>query len=427
MKSFDSLREKYPVFTYQNYSYSTQEGDLIASFNFKIDPDIKFNPEIKIKNIDLLRFGKLDKEVIDNFIFHLGLMEIPTYWKSTCSSKIEIKTGKLDKGQIKWWKNLIVRGMGQFFYENKIDFRKKEFLEIVSNSKEKNRTLSVFKEKLKDRYLIPIGGGKDSIVTLERLKKTKEVNCFLLNSHKIPTQKGIMEVAGIKNPIEVEREIDKKLIELNSQGYLNGHTPFTAVLSFLSLFSAVLFDYKYIAFSNEKSANEGNIKYLGKTINHQYAKSSDFEKKFQKYAKKYLVKNIHYFSYLKKYTELEISKMFSLYKKYFPVFSSCNAGLKTGEKWCCNCPKCLFAYISLYPYLKNQDLIKIFENDIFENENLLPTLKDSIGVGEHKPFECVGTYKETKKALDLSFKKAQNEGQLPYLLKKYDEIKRTGK
>ncbi|MBI2041913.1 MAG: hypothetical protein HYT20_02765, partial [Candidatus Nealsonbacteria bacterium] len=148
-------------------------------------------------------------------------------------------------------------------------------------------------------------------------------------------------------------------------------------------------------------------------------------KMFKSYAKKYLVKNINYFSYLRNYGELEISKMFSKYPKYFPVFSSCNAAFRIiappspmlrRARWCGNCPKCLFVYMALYPYLNKKELDTIFQKDIFENKKLLPIMKSLIKKGNHKPFECVGTYKESKKAFKLSLEKAKKSGKVPYLL-----------
>jgi hypothetical protein len=182
-----------------------------------------------------------------------------------------------------------------------------------------------------------------------------------------------------------------------------------------------LFDYKNIAFSNEKSADEGNVKYLGKIINHQWAKSSQFEGMFKKYSKKYLAKNINYFSHLRRYSELEISKMLIKYPKYFSVFSSCNASMRIGAKsvrWCGNCPKCLFVYATLYPFLSRKDLFKIFGTDIFENKKLLPVMKSLTGQGKPKPFECVGTKKESRKAFILSLRRSQKEGVSPFLLTK---------
>ena len=417
-------------FIYKNYFYAINKGNLEISFIFKIEPEnICFQPRIIIK--DVLK-TKLN---LDNLVFHIGLMEMLSYWKTTCSPEIIIEAGYLDKEQIKWWKNLIIRGMGQFFYENKIDWRKPNFLKIVSLQtsgvcKFYRRPTSV---RLKDRYFVPFAGGRDSIVTLEALKsKGEEISLFTVNP--IEKIQQAVKVSGIKKQIIVERVIDKKLLELNKKGYLNGHTPFTSFLSFTSLLCAVIFDYKNIAFSNEKSANEGNVSYLGRIINHQWAKSSEFEKMFKDYAKKYLVKNINYFSYLRKYGELKISKMFSKYKQYFKVFSSCNAGMRISsrgllaaeQRWCGNCPKCLFVYMALYPYLNKKELDMIFQKDIFENKKLLPIMKGLLGRGKSKPLECVGTYAESRKAFRLSLEKAlghspvgeaRKSGKVPYLLR----------
>jgi len=432
------LRKKYPKFIYNSFNYKMIKNDLKIVFSFIIEPNINFKPEIIIKNVDKKKLAQMGDRVLNNLVFHLGLIEIPSYWKATCSPEIIIKAGSLDKKQINWWKNLIINGMGQFFYENKIDWRPKNFLTIKSKDEKKHK---IFNKKLKNRYLVPFAGGRDSIVTLESLKKQKkEIALFMVN----PTERILktVKVSGIKKQIIVKRIIDKKLLELNKKGYLNGHTPFTALLSFLSVLCAILFDYKNIVFSNEKSADEGNLKYLGKMINHQWAKSSEFERTFKKYCKKYLVKNINYFSYLRKYGELEISKIITKYPKYFPVFSSCNASMRivksayaksSGEtKWCGNCPKCLFVYATLYPFLEKKDLLNIFGKDIFQNKALLPIMYDLIGqacppkLGERrrrkpKPFECVGTKKESQMAFKLSLQKALRQAQgkpIPYLLTK---------
>jgi len=418
---YQELRKKYPRFIYEKYSYKISGNNLEIFFNFAIPPDIKFNPKIIIEKVgdrvlNPVRNRKFLNGV-NNLIFHLGLMEIPSYWKATCSPEIEIKAGPLNQEQIKWWKDLIINGMGQFFYENKIDWRSKNFLTIKCGNKNKYKS---FNGKLKKRYLVPFAGGRDSIVTLESLKKKSEVTLFLVNFNK--QIKKVVKVTGVKNQIIVKRIIDKRLLGLNKKGFLNGHTPFTALLSFLSIFCAVLFDYKNVVFSNEKSADEGNVKYLGKTINHQWAKSSKFEKMFKKYCQKYLAKNVNYFSFLRKYGELEISKMLTKYPKYFPVFSSCNASMRIGAKqirWCGNCPKCLFVYLTLYPFLERKELMKIFGNDIFQNKKLLPTMKSLIEQGRPKPFECVGTKKESRLAFKLSLEKAKKEGKIPYLLTRF--------
>ena len=419
------MRKKYPRFVYQKYFYRVKRGDLKITLYFKIEPDIVLKPRIIIKNIPEGRLEKMGKRALNNLVFHLGLMEIPSYWKATCSPEIAIQAGYLDKNQIAWWHELMIKGMGQYFYQNKIDWRDPNFLKISVNLGVAAPVLETTGLKLKDRYLVPLAGGKDSLVTLEALRKKGEsINCFLLNPTKII--KKVARIAGIKNPVIAERRIDPALLDLNKQGYLNGHTPFTALLSFISVLCAALFDYQHIAFSNEKSANEGNVLYLGRNINHQWAKTSEFEKMFRSYCQKYLVKSINYSSYLRKYTELQIAKMFSQYRKYFAFFSSCNASMKirasTKDRWCSQCPKCLFTYLILYPFLAKKDRRKIFGQDLFENKKLLPVLKNMVGRGTHKPFECVGTYRETSEALRLSLAKAKKNGELPYLLTKFADL-----
>ncbi len=407
------LRKKYPRFVFEKYSYRISGKNLEVFFNFKIGPDISFRPKIVIKNIQ----GKVNN--LENLIFHLGLMEIPTYWKATCSPEVIIRAGFLNREQISWWKSLIIKGMGQFFFENKIDWQSKNFLKIKSESNNKHK---VFNGKLKNRYLVPFSGGRDSIVTIELLKKKLKTALFLVNPNE--QIKKAAKVTNIKKQIIVQRIIDKKLLALNKKGYLNGHTPFTALLSFLSVFCAVLFDYKNIVFSNEKSANEGNVKYLGRMINHQWAKSSEFEIMFKKYCKKYLARNINYSSFLRKYTELEISKKLINFPQYFPVFSSCNNSMRMGAKqvrWCGNCPKCLFVYLTLYPFLNKKQLLLIFGKDIFQNKKLLPIMKALMGQGRAKPFECVGTRKESLDALKLSLEKA-GKNKVPYLLTKVKKV-----
>ncbi|GAI29512.1 unnamed protein product, partial [marine sediment metagenome] len=197
-------------------------------------------------------------------------------------------------------------------------------------------------------------------------------------------------------------------------------------LAFLSVLVAAIFNVKYIAFSNERSSNEGNVKYLGKIINHQWSKSFDFEKKFRNYSKKYLAKNIEYFSFLRPLYEIQIARLFLKYPKYFPAFLSCNEAYKTAsgtkkptKRWCCNCPKCLFVFTTLYPFIEKQKLIKIFGKNLFENKNLLPVMQELIGERKFKPFECVGTKKESLVAFYLSWKKDRSElpKETPFLLK----------
>jgi hypothetical protein len=112
--------------------------------------------------------------------------------------------------------------------------------------------------------------------------------------------------------------------------------------------------------------------------------------------------------------------LFSKYTNYHQVFKSCNVGSKKEPwTWCCNCPKCLFVYIILSPYLYKEKLVNIFGCDLFENKELLETLKELLGETGVKPFECVGEVSEVKYALSLLISKYKED--LPILLKYFKD------
>jgi len=420
MGKIKNLRKKYPELAYKNYVWRASKNKLKAHFEFEISPRIKFSPTITIETAGKAKMSELPKQTIDNLVFHLGLAEIPTYWKAVCSPLIRIKAGCLTEGQNNWWKKLILRGMGQFFYENKIDFRKPDFIEIISKQEKQ-----FFPQKLgldSEKVLVPVGGGKDSAVTFELLRQAgKQKICFGLNPNK-PIER-TAEKGECNDFVAVKRKIDPLLLALNKKGYLNGHTPFSSYLSFLSVLIAALFGTKYIVFSNERSANEGNLTYLGQNINHQYSKSFEFEMDFFQYSRKYLLPDIYCFSILRPVYEIQIARIFSKYPKYFSSFMSCNEAFKSnsGQKkisgqWCGKCPKCLFVFTMLYPFLETKDIVKIFGENLFEKKALLPLLEKLIGKKGFKPFECVGGKKEVLAGLYLSFKKEQGNKKIPILL-----------
>jgi hypothetical protein len=411
---YQKLRKQYPTFSYTNFSYSVNGSDLVVKFSFEVG-DHQFNPIIRFKDIDTGRFELLDKNVLGNLIFHLGLAEIPSYWKAFASPGIEISAGRLDEDQLNWWKDLLLNGMGQYFYENNIDFTGDGFVTYIS-------TLSQEYKKGKNiegrGLLIPVGGGKDSAVTLELLKSQKDSSAFMVNPS--PAALSITEASGIGKKIIVKRTMDKKIKELNSLGYLNGHTPFSSVIAFLSVAASYIYGFDQIALSNERSSDEENTEFLGSKINHQYSKTFEFENKFRSYVEKYLI-NINYFSFLRPLYEIQIAKLFSGMRKYFAMFRSCNIGHKTNS-WCGNCSKCLSTYILLMPFLKKEELIEIFGEDLPAKPTLQETLKDLTIEGRVKPFECVGTKKELSDAVagDLSLLKSWNgNNNLP---EKYEEI-----
>lgn len=413
-----SLQKKYPQFIYKNSAWELTGGDLILSFHYYVSRDIEFKPSVLIKGISDSQVKRIGEDNLSNLVFQLGLAEIPSYWKAMCSPTIVVEAGYLDKKQIIFWRGLI-SNMGQFFYENNLPFIEPVF-EVLAPKPKKQ---TVIQKKFSGGYLVPLGGGKDSLVTLELLRAAKKgILTFTVNAN--PDLNRVVAVSGAKN-IFVERKIDRRLIELNVQGFLNGHTPFSSILAVLGVGLAALFGLRHVAISQERSSNEGNAKYLGKDINHQYSKTSEFENKFRDYARKYLAKDIIYFSFLRPLYEIQISKVFSRYPKYFASFLSCNkpftiVGRQRGlSGWCGECAKCLSVFSMLYPFIGKENAVMIFGKNLFENEKLLPAIRELSGQMGCKPMECVGTFDEMRTALYLSLQNTTSDK--PYLLEYFQK------
>jgi len=417
MEKFNNLRQNYKEFIYRSYTIEENEISIIIKYEFEIPNLSTFKPKIEILKKDI-KFRSIDSDIVKNIVFNLGLVEIISYWKCACPENIIIECGTLCEEQVQWFKKLYYLGLGEFRYINNIKILQDEMVNIKCENSEAFNIAENLDEPI--GTIIPIGGGKDSTVTLELLKESKDNNYCLMIGGKEPSIQSA-KIAGYDDNqiIEIKRTIDKNLLELNKQGYLNGHTPFSAMLAFLSYLVAYLTNKKYIALSNEASANETNVD--GENINHQYSKTFEFEQDFREYSDKYLKAKVEYFSMLRPLNELQIAMLFAENKKYHNIFKSCNVGSKTIPwKWCCNCPKCLFVYIILSPFLYKEELIEIFGEDLYEKEELLNTFIELCGYGKTKPFECVGTFNEVKFAITKTIEKLENKT-LPYLLKYYKD------
>jgi len=410
-KKFKQLRKKYTFFVYEGFSIIDSKESLKVVYNFNLADQYFFHPTLEFIKGKYLTNNLTDEEIL-NFVFHIGMIELISYWKAACPPIIIIKLFKLDDYQVNWWKKVYFNGLGEFFYLNNISTDQHTFVNIECVA-EKELQKGNFKLDIK-KVLIPIGGGKDSVVTLELLKEKFNSIPFILNPRQASFD--TISAAGYNRDdfVKIKRTIHSTLLDLNEKGFLNGHTPFSALLAFITVFVAALIGSKHIALSNESSANEPTDKLTG--VNHQYSKTIGFEKDFREYVAKYISENINYFSFLRPLNEYTIAQLFSTFPDHFYSFKSCNVGSKT-DSWCGNCPKCLFTYIILSPFIERDTLIKIFSKDLYNDKSLLQYFNELIGQHEVKPFECVGTIDEINMAVKETIK--MTDDPLPYLLDYY--------
>lgn len=404
LTKFDELRAKHPRFIY--HSFELTEKELV--FHFQID-EFHFKPTWQFN----LNFGEYsyDREQAELIAFSLGMAELVSYWKCACCPTVEVRCGGLSERQKLWWKKLYFNGLGEFFYRNGITAGFDSFMTI--EAPEPSELPKCMPEL--SGTLVPVGGGKDSVVSLELLKQAGErITPYIINPRGATL--GCVKAAGLsENDIAAPtRTIDKTLLDLNSRGYLNGHTPFSAVVAFSALLHACVLGKKYIALSNESSANETYVE--GAQINHQYSKSTEFERDFREYSAISFGNAPEYFSLLRPLSEWQIAREFVKYPQYFGVFQSCNLGSKT-DVWCCNCAKCLYVYVLLAAFLDDEELTKIFGCNMLEKAELSDMLDGLMLDGEDKPFECVGTKNEVRLSLKMALDRRKTDP--PVLLKRF--------
>src|SRR5262245_14407714 len=213
MTRSEELRRNYPVFRYERFQIDKTSERVTVRFHFSVPPDIVFTPEV---HFEAVKDGwySVHEESLNNVVFHLGLIEAFSYWKAAASPTIEIAAGFLSTEQVQWWEDLLIHGMGEFFYRNDIDFTAADFVKIVPASSARSAGYSAI---LPQRSLLTIGGGRDSALAGAVLRDSgSPFTCMMLN----PSSAARMIAARVTSahPIVVRRTICAELLELNRRG-----------------------------------------------------------------------------------------------------------------------------------------------------------------------------------------------------------------
>ena len=409
---FIEFRKKFPVFTFEKQEHALTSEGLTACFTFNLSDRYYFRPTLFIPRREFFIPDEILSANLEAVVFHIGMVELISYWKLTCAPRVVIRPFFLEESQVSWWKKLWFNGLGEFFYLNNITTNRDDFMKVeVESHNPVNRPVPV----VRDEILIPVGGGKDSAVTLKLLGDRPGTLPMIMNPRGASLD--VVHTMGFSNDgfLEIRRTLDPLMLQLNQEGFLNGHTPFSALLAFVSLLAAQITGKRFIALSNESSANEPTIP--GTNINHQYSKSLEFEDDFRDYVKKYLSPDFDYFSFLRPLNELQIASLFTKNPGFFPVFKSCNAGSKS-DSWCGACPKCIFTNIILSPFITPKDRFRIFGKELFDDVGLMPVFDQLTGIAREKPFDCVGTVDEVNLALSETIR-LYGADPLPALLWNY--------
>ncbi len=383
----------YSAFVFERYAYDPERASLSLHYRFEGGPS--FVEELAFDFAPPAPAGAA-AEALDRIFRLIFLFSGISYYKAFIPETLICEAGALDHETADFLQRFYERGLAEFAFTNRLSLR--GHCRFASNPAPPAAPVAL---DLPRRTCAPVGGGKDSVVTLECLKRAGEdVVLFALGDAE--PIRACIAAAGLPF-IRVRRRLDSRLFELNANGAFNGHVPITGILSAIATACAVLAGFDTIAMSNERSASAPNFEIDGAAVNHQYSKSLEFEEDFSDYLRRRISPDIAYFSLLRPLSEIEIGRRFSRHRAYFPVFRSCNAAFRQspGERrrqWCCDCPKCRFVFLALAPFVGKAELIAIFGRDLLDDPGQTDGFAALCGLSGHKPFECVGEIAESAAA-----------------------------
>jgi hypothetical protein len=383
---------KYAEFLFTDYAFDKASGTLFLRYAFANGPafeeKIVFPPPTRELSED-------DEKALNRAFRLIFLLAGVSYYKAYIPNTLRCLAFPLPSSLASFLEKTYLNGLGEFAFQNKV----KVTPHFIADSPQSESPVSL---TLPRRSLIPVGGGKDSIVTLDCLKRASEpLTLFAVGSASgvAAPIRDTMAVARLPS-MAAKRTISNALLELNAKDALNGHVPITAIVSSIAIACALLNGFDAVIFSNENSASAPNVTMGDLNVNHQYSKSMEFEADFERIVHEFVSPSIAYFSFLRPLTEAAIARRFAALETYHPVFRSCNTAFRQDEKlrgknWCCNCPKCRFVFLALAPFMEKQKLIEIFGMNLLAEEAQLEGFKELCGMSAHKPFECVGEIEES--------------------------------
>lgn len=382
---------KYESFIFEDYDFDKTQKTL--SLHYAIDNAYHFTETYTFD----FEFAEYDQSTLERAAQLLFYMAGVSYYKTFLPNSIIVRKGEIDASLAEFLAKTWQNGLGEFFYTNRLDPRTPITFPTTTGTLVPVRHTG-------EGMLVGIGGGKDSLVSVELLRG--EANLATWSVGHRAQLSPLVGRMGLPH-FWVERAWDQQLIELNTAGAYNGHVPISAILACAGVVTAVLSGKQDVVVSNEQSANEPTLNYDGVAINHQYSKSQAFEADFQRLLERCFGDSVRYYSLLRPLSELRIAELFAVngFEKYHDVFSSCNHAF-THESdrmfWDETCPKCCFVYLALYPFLGDDKLGSVFSKNLLLEPALQPIYRQLLGIEGDKPLECVGEIQESRAAMRMA-------------------------
>ncbi len=337
------------------------------------------------------------RAAVDRALGLLHALAGVSYYKAAVPPAITFAEGLApDAATAAFLATVYEHGLGEFAYTNRLSLKGHVRFPHAAGAMPPAPALG-----LADRALVAIGGGKDSLVSIEALREAgvAQTVCWVGGS---PLIRACAERTGLPT-LALQRQLAPGLFALNRRGALNGHIPVTAVNSAILVLAALLHDHAEVVFSNERSASYGSLIPGTGEVNHQWSKGWDFERMFAAEVRRLVAPDLAYYSLLRPLSELAVAARFARSDRYDAWFSSCNRnfhllGEKPASRWCGVCPKCHFVFLALAVFMPKPRLVGIFGRNLLDEPGQAAGFDALLEFGDHKPFECVGEGRESRAA-----------------------------
>lgn len=327
----------------------------------------------------------------------LHLIAGVSYYKAAVPDEIRIDSYAIDADTAALVELIYVNGLGEFAYRNGLNLHGKIRFPVAGEQAAKAPALG-----LREHALVAIGGGKDSLVSIEALRAlgVEQTVTWIGGSQLI---RACAERTGLPT-LNLGRTLAPQLFDYNREGAWNGHIPVTVLNSAIMVFAAVLLGVDQVVFSNERSASYGSLIEGTGEVNHQWSKGWACEQAFGEYVQREVAADLHYYSLLRPLSELAVARQFARTDRYDAHFSSCNRnfhilGERPASRWCGVCPKCHFVFLALAPFMPKPRLMGIFGRNLLDDPAQTAGYDALLEFQDHKPFECVGEGRESRAAM----------------------------
>ena len=387
-------RDKVAVFRFVRCEFDAATG--VASLVYAFDDGPEMTEQVTVPGAPFTLEGERSAAV-QQALRLLHLIAGVSYYKAAVPGEIRIDSYAIDDAAASLLENIYVSGLGEFAYRNGLDLHGR-----VVFPRSASAAAPAGAAGLRQHALVAIGGGKDSLVSIEALRSAavEQTVTWIGNSQLIAACAARTELPTLN----LGRAIAPELFELNRQGAWNGHIPVTAVNSAILVLAALLNGVGQVVFSNERSASYGSMIPGTGEVNHQWSKGWAFEQAFGEYVQSRVAADLHYYSLLRPLSELAVARQFAKVDRYDAFFSSCNRnfhilGERPVNRWCGVCPKCHFVFLALAPFMPKLRLVGIFGRNLLDDESQAPGFDALLEFQDHKPFECVGEGQESRAAM----------------------------